>query len=464
MTSFLWEVIDHPGFLRSDISTQQQIQHLSFICNLVFETNGLNTLETVIEEHKLIKARYTILKENSHQGESIFQADIDLGFLAWDNAVILKQRQQKMLQNLKMLGKSISQTTFLEKFETGQDQDYGDTENSEQHLEPKDDQEMEKAVLIQFTKKKKSYYYYQKKKEGRKTTRIVTASGRVRYREKKKNHVCDSCDGFETSTMDKLLRHQFEDHGQTLCSDCGASFVHYGDLRTHRFSHNAPIKCDFCDEVFVNPRLRKVHMTTQHRKTFTTSNIQVMCPDCGDIFSGKSSLEKHILRKHNTNKMDLGDKLQCPHCEFSTLERASMNRHIKRVHDTTLKPKPCPFCNRMVKNLQEHLQRTQCDIPENERTLKKYRCDTCSKNFSSKGSYDRHMKNVHSEGSKIHKCDLCNYATYTKFNLFIHVRRMHEGKKLKRNCPYCLKDVVKLEFHVGLFHPEFAHITTMTDD
>ena len=221
-----------------------------------------------------------------------------------------------------MLGKSISQTTFIEQFETGQDQDYGDTENSEQYLEPKDDQEMEKAVLIQFTKKKKSYYFYQKKKEGRKTTGIVTASGRVRYREK--NHVCDSCDGFETSTMDKLLRHQFEDHGQTLCSDCGASFVHYGALRTHRFSHNAPIKCDFCDEVFVNPRLRKVHMTTQHRKTFTTSNTQFMCPDCGDIFSGKFSLEKHISRKHNTNKMDLGEKLQCPHCVFSTMERASM--------------------------------------------------------------------------------------------------------------------------------------------
>jgi len=93
-------------------------------------------METVIEEHKLIKA------------------DIDLGFLAWDNVVILKQRQQKMLQNLKMLGKSISQTTFIEQFEAGLDQDYGDAENSEKYLEPKNDQEIEKAVLIQFTKKK----------------------------------------------------------------------------------------------------------------------------------------------------------------------------------------------------------------------------------------------------------------------------------------------------------------------
>ena len=368
-----------------------------------------------------------------------------------------------MLQNLKMLGKSISQTTFIEQFEAGQDQDYVDTENSEQYLEPKNDQEMEKAVLIQFTKKKKSYNPT-KKEEGWKKTRYVTDSGKVKYK-KKRNYVCDSCEGFETTTKDKLLRHQFEDHGQTLCSGCGASFVHYVALRTHMYTHNDPIKCDFCDEVFVNPRLRKIHMTTQHRKTLATSNTQVMCPDCGDIFSTKGSLEKHISRKHNKDKGDLSEKLQCPHCEWTTLDRTSMNRHIKRVHDITFKPTPCPFCNKPVKILQEHLKRTQCDIPENERTLKKlYKCDTCSKNFSCKGGYDRHMKNIHSEKSKSHKCDLCSYATYNKFNLFIHVRRMHEGKKLKRSCPYCLKEVVKLKFHIGLFHPEFAHLTTVTDD
>ena len=55
VTSFLREVIDHPGFLRSDISTQQQIHHLSFVCNLVSDSGGLSSPETIIEEHKLIK-------------------------------------------------------------------------------------------------------------------------------------------------------------------------------------------------------------------------------------------------------------------------------------------------------------------------------------------------------------------------------------------------------------------------
>ena len=55
VTSFLREVIDHPSFLRCDISTQQQIHHLSFVCNLVSDSGGMSSPETIIEEHKLIK-------------------------------------------------------------------------------------------------------------------------------------------------------------------------------------------------------------------------------------------------------------------------------------------------------------------------------------------------------------------------------------------------------------------------
>merc|ERR1711860_180028 len=137
VTSFLREVIDHPGFLRSDISTQQQIHHLSFVCNLVSDSGGLSSPETIIEEHKLIKA------------------DIEFGFLSWENAEILKQKQQKMLQNLKMLGNSVAQTTIFYQFDDNHDQDYGDTEDSGQHLEPKKDNDIENAVRIQFTKKPK---------------------------------------------------------------------------------------------------------------------------------------------------------------------------------------------------------------------------------------------------------------------------------------------------------------------
>ena len=363
-----------------------------------------------------------------------------------------------MLQNLKMLGNSIAQTTIFDQFEANHEQDYGDTEDNGQHWKPKNDNDIENAVRIKFTKEPNTY---QKKKRGRKRKKlkIVTATGKVQYAYEK--YVCDSCDGFETSTKDKLLKHQFEDHGQTLCSDCGATFEHYDDLRVHRFSHEAPVKCDFCEEVFVNPRSRLNHMRNKHGKSNAKHETKLICPRCGDTFNDKIVLNRHLLRKHDEG--DLSQKFQCPHCQVTTWRQADMNRHLK-VHDKSLKPKPCPFCNRLVRHLRDHLQKTQCDIPENERTLKTYKCVTCNKTFAGKGGYDRHMKNFHSEAGKNHKCDLCSYATYDKFNLFIHVRRMHEGKKLKRMCPYCSKEVVKLEFHIGLFHPEFADLPTTADD
>ena len=196
-------------------------------------------------------------------------------------------------------------------------------------------------------------------------------------------------------------------------------------------------------------------MTSQHG-----GKTKLVCPDCGDVFSSKTSLNSHISRKHSK---DSDKKFQCHECSFFTSYPSDLKRH-SRVHDIRLKPQPCPFCSRLVKNLQEHFHKTQCDIPESERTIKKYKCDTCNKNFSWKGGYERHVKNFHSEGAQSHKCELCSYATYSKFNLFIHVRRMHEGKKLKRTCPHCLKEVIKLEFHIRLFHPEFANLPVITDD
>ena len=70
-----------------------------------------------------------------------------------------------MLQNLKMLGNSIAQTTVLDQFEDNQEQDHGDT-GGNGYWEPKNDNDTENAVQIKFTKKPPRTY--QKKKNGKK--------------------------------------------------------------------------------------------------------------------------------------------------------------------------------------------------------------------------------------------------------------------------------------------------------
>ena len=53
VTTFLRRVISHPGFLSSDVTTQQQIHHLTFICSLVRDSG--HGLEVILEENKLIQ-------------------------------------------------------------------------------------------------------------------------------------------------------------------------------------------------------------------------------------------------------------------------------------------------------------------------------------------------------------------------------------------------------------------------
>ena len=369
-----------------------------------------------------------------------------------------------MLQNLKILGDSVDQTTgMFENFDNYYLREHGEIDSylvkNVKFNEDKNDEFNENpetavdAVQIQFTKKSGPTKTYKKTKKG-KNVRVVLSCGKVKYAK----YGCDSCEGFGTNTLDNVLRHQFEKHGQTLCSQCGASFDHYKDLKTHMFSHEDPVKCDFCDRQFNNPRARKNHMSREHG-SINVDEKRIICPECGDIVLERN-LEIHRKRNHSK---DHSQKIPCPHCEYTAWQKQDINSHIKKVHDIKFKPKPCPFCNRLVKHLADHIRRTQCDVPESERTLKKYKCETCNKTFNNKGGYDRHVRDFHGEGKRDIKCDLCNYATYNKFNLFIHVRRMHEGKPLKKSCPYCSKETIKLEHHIRLYHPEYAEQPTMLD-
>ena len=314
--------------------------------------------------------------------------------------------------------------------------------NIDQFQESQGNRDCENIIRIPFTKKTKEEGDSDKERK------------RAKRREYKKKYKCDCCEEFRTKSLDSLQKHKFEKHDQTLCSQCGANFRHYVDLRAHLNSHREPIKCDDCEEVFKDPKKRKWHMKKEHGKSRYSmrDETKVVCQECGIVLQSQAGLESHYKRKHSG---DPSQKVPCPHCDYTDWTQGGINGHIRRVHDINFKPASCPFCGKLIKRLRDHLRRTQCNLPENERTLKVYKCEPCNKNFSEKHGYHRHVRQFHGEGKKNQKCDLCNYATYSKFNLFIHVRRMHEGKPLKRSCPYCSKEVIKLEHHISLFHPEF---------
>ena len=104
----------------------------------------------------------------------------------------------------------------------------------------------------------------------------------------------------------------------------------------------------------------------------------------------------------------------------------------------------------------EHLYKTQCNIPEEERVVKdRFQCHLCDKSFAAKNNLRLHIRSIH-EKIRNFPCKLCEYKTDSKSNLYIHVKRMHEGRPLKEPCPHCDKVVVNLEYHVRTFHPTLS--------
>ena len=240
--------------------------------------------------------------------------------------------------------------------------------------------------------------------------------------------------------------------------------------------------CPHCGKLYKSKTCLDKHL--KHFEANGECVRRVTCNQCGKILKGDSSLKSHIRAYHEENEkewedcVECGKRLQrvsmkqhifiqhsdafvpfqCQHCEYPAKSKAELKRHIKIKHEEA-NPVNCPWCGTYVKCLERHLRRTECNIPENERKeVKTTSCDICLKKFTNKCNsninlaLERHKKTVHEKIKDVH-CERCDYKTYTKNNLYVHVKRMHEGRPYREQCPKCPKMVVNIEWHIRTYHP-----------
>ena len=284
-----------------------------------------------------------------------------------------------------------------------------------------------------------------KKKSGRKLKENVSLKT-LRERERKKL-TCDSCDNFVTKSSKKMERHLFEVHEQTMCHICGMNFTSFEKLFDHSSSHKESIVCNKCGEEFKEQRTYRNHMSRIHPE-----NSGIVCQQCGKTYSSPESLSAHIKYTHEKNFVPF----LCPHEDCSTTfkDECNLRRHLSSVHQRSMEK--CQWCGKFVKtmhSLKRHLKLYQCNIPEEERvkrTIEKKECEICKKLVS---NLARHMNTMHGHGKpKEFQCGHCNYKTNKKYNLKLHVTRVHEGDYHKKTCPHCLKEFIDLEFHIKSYH------------
>ena len=230
-----------------------------------------------------------------------------------------------------------------------------------------------------------------------------------------------------------------EQRKQTPCDVCDAEFFSRLKLKKHLALAHEIItenKCSQCSFTSKKKVTLSRHIVEHH------NTEKLICTFCGSELGSKASLYSHVIHVHT------GSKKPCPKCSFSTRNAATLRKHFVLRH--TDSGETCNFCGNVYKNIKYHHKVSMCgrDVDDRE----KFPCPRCGKVMIGMQRVRKHIEEVH-EQKKGKKCDKCPYATYSGFNLRLHVTKVHEHSEMKYEmCKYCDRTSSNMELHMRTYH------------
>jgi len=233
-------------------------------------------------------------------------------------------------------------------------------------------------------------------------------------------------------------------------------------LKKHKLiEHQTKIECETCSNVFMDFKTYQ-----KHRKI----HINLVCEECGEQSPTRSQLKSHEQKVHGKGDKDKpcphcakqvynlkahikasheAELIICSKCDYRTRTKQSFKDHTENVHKEAVM-KTCQFCGGSYKRVDKHIKISNCGQAERIRM----NCDQCEKSFTRKETLKKHVKIVHLQ-IKNKACVYCDYRTHSKFNLDLHVNKMHLGIQIeKQTCKHCEKSTYKLEHHMKIYHGE----------
>lgn len=195
--------------------------------------------------------------------------------------------------------------------------------------------------------------------------------------------------------------------------------------------------CPKCPFEFATQNILNRHLRTH------VPGRKFICSICGNRFQNKSNLNKHY-RIHSNEK-----PFKCSHCNYSAKRKTDLDRHV--VIHSIIKCQYCDYQTEqkldlnkhqilehsfLIKTIKEfstttdtisHNVSMNCIQMDNDETTKlpsyNYKCDICSKCFSTKSAFDRH-KITHTD-ERPFDCPNCNLKFKRKDHLQSHMKRIH---------------------------------------
>lgn len=175
-----------------------------------------------------------------------------------------------------------------------------------------------------------------------------------------------------------------------------------------------PLTCLICSRKFKTKRILRVHLKIIHegRKDFKCS-----VEECAGEFSRKHDLTRHMIKMHDQGSKD--------------------NESQKNVEVRTCKLCEPPKVFSTLTYLQIHIDAIH------KGKQPKFSCSYCQRAFSFKGSFDRHMENIHAQQTYKNKaiptCNDCGKEFASKERLYTHRKTVHMGipQLVRIKCPIC---------------------------
>lgn len=215
-------------------------------------------------------------------------------------------------------------------------------------------------------------------------------------------------------------------------------------------------KCPYCPfESWIKSTLQS-HIVRLHGKGKSRSsdkkegNVQMYtgyaCHYCTFVAATVNSINHHNSREHSGQKQPLKEvpvtEYDCDQCEYKSKKRKKMQMHLKTCHNVEANTDGMFSCN--ICSYETHSKMglaRHISIKHNKARREGistfgnnvvFACDQCEFQSQNKKTMDWHRRqhtapaNDEDNGGT-YSCNDCNFSTWTKGQLYLHIKRKHKG-------------------------------------
>ncbi|XP_062556538.1 GDNF-inducible zinc finger protein 1-like [Armigeres subalbatus] len=217
----------------------------------------------------------------------------------------------------------------------------------------------------------------------------------------------------------KHTKKHFERGRKHSCAICGFAFLELNHLKRHMEKHkreNLKIDhriCQIQDRQKINDPVndREINYDQSEKSILESSDNVNVEPGADDLFEATSI--KIELEVDDSNEERKQERINEHVTEVSLEAETSASSEAPKFK--------CDICHKYLKTKQVLTVHKQ-----NVHSPKILNCPKCYKSFSSRTSFRRHERVVHNK-ERMHKCEVCCYEFFTKYDMNKHMKVHQEG-------------------------------------